>query len=55
MVEEGRYRVTVGFGFELLIPQMFQMVPMNFDFAFPLQSDDEDEERLFSFSLGMSF
>ena len=55
VVSEGRYRVTVGFGIELLVPQLFQMIPMNFDFGFPILSDDEDDEQVFSFSLGMSF
>ena len=55
VVSEGRYRVTVGFGVELLVPQLFQMIPMNFDFGFPILSDDEDDEQVFSFSLGMSF
>ena len=55
LVSEGPYRVTVGFGLELLIPQLFQTIPMNFDFGFPVYSDDKDDEQVFSFSLGMSF
>ncbi len=54
-VSEGRYRVTVGFGLELVIPQLFQMVPMNFDFGFPIYFDDEDDKEIFSFSFGVNF
>ncbi len=54
LVSEGPYRVTVGFGLELVIPQLFQMIPMHFDFGFPLLSDDKDEEELFSFNFGSS-
>ncbi|OQA01751.1 MAG: Outer membrane protein assembly factor BamA precursor [Planctomycetes bacterium ADurb.Bin412] len=54
-VTEGPYRVTVGFGFELVIPQLFQMVPMNFDFGFPIYFDDEDDKEIFSFSFGVTF
>jgi len=55
IVDEGPYRVTVGFGLELVIPQLFQMIPMHFDFGFPVMSDDKDDEEVFSFSFGMTF
>lgn len=55
LVDEGPYRVTVGFGLELVIPQLFQMIPMHFDFGFPVTSDDKDDEEVFSFSFGMTF
>jgi len=55
LVSEGPYRVTVGFGLELVIPQLFQMVPMHFNFGFPVYKDDKDDEELFSFSFGMNF
>ena len=55
IVSDGPYRVTVGFGLELMIPQLFQMVPMHFDFGFPISSGDEDDEELFSFSFGLNF
>ncbi|MBN2843483.1 MAG: outer membrane protein assembly factor BamA [Sedimentisphaerales bacterium] len=54
-ISEGSYRVSVGFGFELIIPQFFQQVPMSFDFGFPMRKDDEDDTQLFSFNFGMSF
>jgi len=55
MVSEGPYRVSVGFGIEFVVPQLFKMVPMHFDFGFPLIRDDMDEEELFSFTFGLSF
>jgi outer membrane protein insertion porin family len=55
IVDEGPYRVAVGFGLELVIPQLFQMIPMHFDFGFPVYSDDQDDEEVFSFSFGMTF
>ncbi len=55
VVSEGRYRVTIGFGLELVVPQLFQMVPMHFDFGIPILRDDEDEEEVFSFSFGLTF
>jgi len=55
IVEEGPYRAAVGFGLELVIPQLFQMIPMHFDFGFPVYSDDKDDEEVFSFSFGLTF
>ena len=56
MIDDGPGRVSVGFGIELVIPQLFQMIPMEFDFAFPIASDKEnDEEQMFSFNFGMGF
>ena len=55
LLEEGPYRVTVGFGLELVVPQLFQMIPMHFDFGFPLVWDDQDDKEVFSFSFGLNF
>jgi len=44
------YRVSVGTGIRLYVPALGQ-APLAFDFAFPLQSEEGDQERLFSFSL----
>ena len=54
-VSEGPYRVAVGFGIEIVIPQFFQQVPMHFDFGFPIVEDDKDDTELFSFNFGLSF
>jgi len=48
------YRASAGFGVRWVIP-LFGPVPMSFDFAFPLNKDDEDDEQIFSFSVGWSF
>ncbi|MBN1437737.1 MAG: outer membrane protein assembly factor BamA [Sedimentisphaerales bacterium] len=55
IISEGPYRVTAGFGLELLVPQLFQTIPMHFDFGFPIYSDDKDDEQVFSFSFGLNF
>jgi outer membrane protein insertion porin family len=55
IVEEGPYRVTIGFGLEVVVPQLFQMVPMHFDFGVPVFKDDKDDTEVFSFSFGMNF
>jgi len=31
------------------------MVPMHFDFGFPVLEDDKDEDQLFSFTFGLTF
>lgn len=48
------YRVSVGFGFRLTIPQ-FGQTPIAFDFAVPLMKEETDEEQLFSFSADFPF
>ncbi len=45
-------RVSAGFGFRLTF-QALGPVPIAFDFAWPLNSRDEDDEQVFSFSLGI--
>jgi outer membrane protein insertion porin family len=55
IIDEGPVRVTVGFGLELVVPQLFQMIPMHFDFGFPVIKDDEDDPEVFSFNFGMNF
>ena len=48
------YRVSIGFGIRLYIPQ-FGEVPIAFDFGFPLLKEDTDEEQLISFSAELPF
>lgn len=48
------YRVSVGFGIRLYIPQLSQ-APLAFDFGFPLVREDFDRERVFSFSVDLPF
>ena len=57
-VEEGfeitDWRASVGFGFRLNI-NFFGPVPLVFDFGFPIAQHDDDDIRVFNFSLGASF
>jgi outer membrane protein insertion porin family len=45
------YRVALGFGFRVAIPGMGP-VPLAFDFAFPVVQNANDDEQIFSFSVG---
>lgn len=46
------YRVTVGTGFRLYIPNL-SPAPLAFDFGFPILSEDTDEDRLFTFDIDL--
>jgi outer membrane protein insertion porin family len=48
------WRASVGTGVRLTL-DIFGTVPMEFDFAIPVSSDDEDDERIFSFFIGLPF
>lgn len=52
-VSASRVRLAAGFGLRLSIPQMGP-APLAFDFGFPVLSEDEDDERVFSFTLAVS-
>jgi len=54
-VDTGNYRVSVGAGIQILIPQWFGPVPMRFELAAPLMKDDDDDVQAFSFSVGRLF
>ncbi len=47
-----RFRATVGVGLRVMIPAMGQ-VPLAFDFGFPVASEFFDDERVFSFYVGI--
>jgi outer membrane protein insertion porin family len=47
------FRVTAGFGVRLTIPAMGP-APLAFDFAFPIMDEDEDNNRIFSFYIGLT-
>jgi outer membrane protein assembly factor BamA len=49
-VETGQYRLSIGTGIQILIPQIFGQIPMRFEIAFPLLKDKDDETQFFSFS-----
>ena len=50
-IDTGKYRAAVGTGIQILIPQWSGPMPMRFEFAVPFMKDDEDETRVFSFSM----
>ena len=54
-IDSGNYRVSVGTGIQILIPRWFGAVPMRFEIAAPLMRDDDDDTRVFSFSVGRLF
>jgi outer membrane protein assembly factor BamA len=47
------FRLTAGFGARLTIPAMGP-APLAFDFGFPIVSDELDDERIFTFSVGLT-
>jgi len=49
--EFGTIRTSVGFGFRLSLP-FFGQLPLAVDFGFPITKDDQDDIRIFSFTLG---
>ncbi len=55
MIEEGGLRSAVGTGIEILLPQWFGPVPMRFELGMPITKEDEDDTRVFSFSMGRLF
>ncbi len=54
-VDTGSYRLSIGTGLQILVPQIFGEVPMRFEVATPLLEDDEDERQVFSFSAAGMF
>ncbi len=54
-IDSGNYRVSVGTGIQILIPQWFGPVPMRLEIATPLMKDSSDETQIFSFSVGRLF
>ncbi len=47
------FRATAGFGLRVVIPAMGP-VPLAFDFAFPITRQEFDDERMFSFYVGIN-
>ena len=54
-IDTGSYRVSVGTGIQIQIPQFFGPVPMRFELATPIRRDDDDETQVFSFHMGSLF
>jgi len=54
-IDSGNYRASVGTGIQIMLPQWFGPVPMRFELAVPMLRDEDDETRVFSFSVGKLF
>jgi outer membrane protein insertion porin family len=54
-VQTGPYRVAAGSGLQIMVPQILGPVPMRFEFAVPLKKGEQDETRVFSFSITRLF
>jgi outer membrane protein insertion porin family len=46
------YRVSIGTGLRVLIPQIFKQIPLALDLAFPLNKGPQDRVQSFNFSIG---
>ncbi len=55
LIDSGGVRASVGTGIQIMLPQWFGPVPMRFELATPFLKEDEDETRVFSFSVGALF
>jgi outer membrane protein assembly factor BamA len=54
-VDTGSYRLSIGAGIEIKVPQIFGNVPMRFELGIPLLKSEGDETQIFSFSGGGLF
>jgi outer membrane protein insertion porin family len=54
-VETGRYRLSIGTGIQVMVPQLLGPLPMRFELAAPLLKDRNDDQEIFSFSAGGIF
>jgi len=54
VIDSGGYRLSVGSGVEIGIP-LLGSVPMRLQFGVPVMKDEDDDTRIFSFSVGMQF
>ncbi|MFK7885197.1 MAG: outer membrane protein assembly factor [Phycisphaerales bacterium] len=53
-IEFDQWRVSIGAGLRLYIPQL-SPAPLAFDFGFPIVKEDDDETRLFTFTVDLPF
>jgi outer membrane protein assembly factor BamA len=54
-VDTGPYRISIGTGIQVIVPQVLGPIPIRFTFSDPLQKDDEDDTQSFSFFMGGMF
>ena len=48
------FRLSVGAGVRISIPQVLGPVPLAFDFGFPIMKERFDDERVFNFYVGFT-
>jgi outer membrane protein insertion porin family len=48
------FRLSVGAGIRISIPQVLGPVPLAFDFGFPILKEEFDDERIFNFYVGFT-
>jgi len=49
------WRASVGFGVRIFIENYFGPIPLEFNLAFPLAQDSDDDTQAFSFAIGLTF
>jgi len=49
-IDMGSYRLSIGTGIQIMVPQLLGPVPIRFEISTPLLKDDLDETQVFSFS-----
>jgi len=49
-IDMGSYRLSIGTGIQIMVPQLLGPVPIRFEVSTPLLRDDLDETQVFSFS-----
>jgi outer membrane protein insertion porin family len=54
-IDTGSYRLSIGTGIQIMVPQLFGDVPMRFEIATPLLEAEGDERQVFSFSAAGMF
>ena len=55
IIDTGSWRFSVGFGIQIIVPQIFSQIPMRFEYGVPLIKEDWDETRRFNFTMGALF
>ena len=54
-LELSSWRASAGFGVRIFIENYFGPIPLEFNLAFPLAKDSDDDTQAFSFAMGITF
>ena len=49
------WRASAGFGVRIFIENYFGPIPLEFNLAFPLAQNSDDDTQVFSFAIGITF